>query len=85
MASNSDGECYSRIHGMHWRNQKSHRDNIVLKGTQQQMKSKESVEYSYKCKGGSVPISLDVMSTWSYLSGRITLPVSQRIYTLSIN
>ena len=34
------------------------------------MKSKESVEYSYKCKGDSVPISLNVMSTWSYLSGR---------------
>ena len=34
------------------------------------MKSKESVEYSYKCKGDSAPISLNVMSTWSYLSGR---------------
>ena len=34
------------------------------------MKSKESVEYSYKCKGSSFPISLNIMSTWSYLSGR---------------
>ena len=43
MVSNSDGECYSRIHGVHW----SLSDEF--KGT---------CGISYKCKGGSVSISL---------------------------
>ena len=43
------------------------------------MKSKESVEYSYKCKGGSVPISLNVMSTWhTYQSAKSIFGIALR-------
>ena len=43
------------------------------------MKSKESVEYSYKWKRGSVPISLNVMPTWhTYLAEKCIFGIALR-------